>query len=320
MKFFSKALLAGVFALVAFALCGAEVYSPAAEAAKLKDSKIKISEADIKALGLRFEPIEVKIEGLKKDYDFIFISDLHVMADDDSELAENRKAAMIYRRDKHFNNPQSGLRPLHVWEKLPAILNKSNADAVFFCADMCDTGSIANVSVLRDGMKKLTVPFLYTREDHDASPWNLISKDVSKQNAINAEIDGYPKVKTLEFEDLIIFSHSTTYRHFSKERVEALRKECAKGKPVILVQHVPFVDQNNPAHKKLHAWNGRIKTNQPGTAALVKLLTAPNGPVKLIVSGHNHTNIDFMWTPTLRSRVFDAAFRGYVGIIKIRKK
>jgi hypothetical protein len=117
-----------------------------------------------------------------------------------------------------------------------------------------------------------------------------------------------------------IFSHSITYRHFSKDRVEALRKECAKGKPVILVQHVPFVDQNNPAHKKLHAWNGRIQTNQPGTAALVKLLTAPNGPVKLIVSGHNHTNIDFMWTPTLRSRVFDAAFRGYVGIIKIRKK
>ena len=58
---------------------------------------------DIKALGLKFEPVQVKIPGLKRSYRFLWLSDLHVMAQDVSEIEEKWQPAMIYRRDRRFN-------------------------------------------------------------------------------------------------------------------------------------------------------------------------------------------------------------------------
>lgn len=315
-----KTLLFGVFALAQLCVCAAPAYDAAAESTKLKDTKLKISLEDIKTLGMRFEMIEVKIPGLKKDYDFIVMNDLHVMADDASELGEARKDAMIYRRDKHFNNKITNMRPLHVWQRLPELLNKSNADAVFFNGDMCDTGSIANIKVLRDGMKQLKIPFAYTREDHDASPWNLISKDKTKQNAIQLEIDGYPPFKIFEYDDLIVFIHSNSLFHIKENVLNAFKKVCAKGKAVIVIQHVPIVPPGSKGWEKRHVWNGYIKPTYPTTAEYMKVLLDENTPVRLVASGHSHTNADFMLTPKVRSRVVDAAFKGYYGIIKIRKQ
>ena len=141
-------------------------------------------------LGLKYEPVEVRIPGLKKEYKFIWLSDLHVMAEDVSEIEDNWKAAMIHRRDKRFNNPQSDLPPAAIWKKLPAALNGSNADAVFFGGDICDTGSVANLTLLKSGFSQLTKPFIYLKEDHDISPWHLISRDSAKQHEIAREIDG----------------------------------------------------------------------------------------------------------------------------------
>ena len=44
------------------------------------------SDNDIKTLGLRFDQANVKIPGLKKTYRFLWLSDLHVMAQDVSEI------------------------------------------------------------------------------------------------------------------------------------------------------------------------------------------------------------------------------------------
>ena len=149
-------------------------------------------EQEIKSLGLRFEPVQIKIPGLKKSYRFLWLSDLHVMAQDVSEIEEKWQPAMIFRRDQRFNNPVSKLPPAAIWQKLPAILNKSGADALFFGGDLCDTGSVANLTLLAEGFKKITIPFIFLRENHDFSPWHLVKKDFSEQKKISRSIDGHP--------------------------------------------------------------------------------------------------------------------------------
>ena len=72
------------------------------------------SNDDIKTLGLRFEPVQVKIPGLKRSYRFMCLSDMHVMAQDVSEIEAKWQPAMIFRRDKRFNNPTSKLTPAAV--------------------------------------------------------------------------------------------------------------------------------------------------------------------------------------------------------------
>lgn len=320
MNIYRKILLFSFFAFAAIICNAAQTHTPAAEAAKLKDSKISISVEDIKNLGMRFDVVEIKIPDLKKEYDFIIINDLHVMAEDDSELSSNRKKAMLYRRDKHFNNPVTAMRPLDVWRKLPALLNKSNADAVFFNGDMCDTGSLANIIELRNGMKQLKIPFLYTREDHDSGAWNLTNKDTSKQNAVNAEIDGYPPFKVIEYDDLIVFSHSKSLFHIKNNVLEPFKQFYAKNKPMIIIQHVPVVPPNQEKWQKKSLWYGRIKPNAATSANYMKLLFAETSPVKFMAFGHSHLTADYTLGKSVRGHIFDASFKGCYGIIKVRKK
>ena len=180
---------------------------------------LQIKPEDQQALGLKYENVVVKIPGLKREYKFIWISDLHVMAEDVSEIEDKWKAAMIYRRDKHFMNPQSKLNPAAVWKKLPAILNQSNADALFFGGDICDTGSIANQTLLKSGFKQLTKPFIYLKEDHDISPWHLINRDNSRQKEIARETDGYPLAQSIEYDDLSVIGISYSMVHLKADAV-----------------------------------------------------------------------------------------------------
>ena len=283
---------------------------------------LQIKPEDQQALGLKYENVVVKIPGLKREYKFIWISDLHVMAEDVSEIEDKWKAAMIYRRDKHFMNPQSKLNPAAVWKKLPAILNQSNADALFFGGDICDTGSIANQTLLKSGFKQLTKPFIYLKEDHDISPWHLINRDNSRQKEIARETDGYPLAQSIEYDDLSVIGISYSMVHLKADavaRFKELYDQAVKAKKAVLVLvHVAFVPPNLPQFAKKHVWGGALKPTYKTTAAFLNLISAKDTAVKAIFSGHSHLSWNGKLTPTVHQYIFDAAYKGNIGIITIK--
>ena len=276
------------------------------------------SNDDIKTLGLRFEQAKVQIPGLKKTYRFLWLSDLHVMAQDVSEIEKKWQPAMIFRRDKRFNNPVSKLTPAQVWKKLPAVLNNSKADALFFGGDICDTGSVANLKVLAEGFSKFKVPFIYLREDHDFSPWHLVKKDKSEQIKISRSIDGHPDIASIEYDDLMVIGIDNSVYNITPAALKKFKALLAKGKPVILLIHVPLSTANTPALvAQKHVWGGKKKM-QKTTREMLNLVTAKNSPVKAVFCGHLHGSGSFDYlTPALPQRVFKAAFEGYIGTITV---
>ena len=56
--------------------------------------KIKIPENIQKEYGFEYENVNLNVPGLKRNYSFIWISDLHVMADDVSEIEPKSMQAM----------------------------------------------------------------------------------------------------------------------------------------------------------------------------------------------------------------------------------
>jgi 3',5'-cyclic AMP phosphodiesterase CpdA len=272
---------------------------------------------DIKALGLKFEPVQVKIPGLKRSYRFLWLSDLHVMAQDVSEIEAKWQPAMIFRRDKRFNNPTSKLTPAAVWKKLPAVLNKSGADALFFGGDICDTGSAANLSLLSEGFKKMTVPFIFLREDHDFYPWHLVKKDISEQKKISQLIDGHPNIAVIEFRDLMIIGIDRSVFNITPQVLERFKLLCAKGKPVILLMHVPIHAGDTPDFIKRDAWGGGKKM-QKTTRKFVEFVMAEKSPVKAVFSGHVHKKSWHSKPGVIpHRRIFKPAFEGYIGTISI---
>ena len=271
---------------------------------------------DIKALGLKFEPVQVKIPGLKRSYRFLWLSDLHVMAQDVSEIEEKWQPAMIFRRDKRFNNPTSKLTPAAVWKKLPAVLNKSGADAVFFGGDICDTGSAANLSLLAEGFKKVTVPFIFLREDHDFSPWHLVKQDISEQKKISQLIDGHPDIAVIEFRDLMIIGIDRSVFNITPQVLERFKVLCAKGKPVILLMHVPIHTGDTPDNIKRDAWGGGKKMLKT-TREFINFVLSKTSPVKAVFSGHTHISWQTRPGAVPFRHIFKPAFEGYIGTISV---
>ena len=272
---------------------------------------------DIKALGLKFEPVQVKIPGLKRSYRFLWLSDLHVMAQDVSEIEEKWQPAMIYRRDRRFNNPASKLTPAAVWKKLPAVLNSSGADALFFGGDICDTGSVANLTLLAEGFKKMTIPFIFLRENHDFSPWHLVKKDISEQKKISQLIDGHPEIAVIEFRDLMVIGIDRSFYNITPQVLERFKVLCARGKPVILLMHVPFCTSDTPELARCSAWGGGKKM-QKTTRKFVEFVMAEKSPVKAVFSGHVHKKSWHSKPGVIpHRRIFKPAFEGYIGTISI---
>jgi hypothetical protein len=112
---------------------------------------IKFSTKDIKDYGLAFEHVKIEIKGLKRNYNFLWLSDLHVISEDLSEIELPKRKMIAYRRDKRFANAKSGKNPVTLWRALPKMLNNSGANMIFLGGDICDYGSIENMKILKEG-------------------------------------------------------------------------------------------------------------------------------------------------------------------------
>ena len=298
----------------------------------MKKTVLNIDEATATKLGLTFETIEIQIEGLKKDYAFLWIADLHVIGDDLSEVEEKSKDA-IHHRIEIFKNPHNGLTTLENWQLLPDCLNKSGADAILFGGDICDFGSISSIQALKDGMKKLTVPYMYARADHDVSPWWLSTRNDKEIKELHKSIDGYEPVQVMEFDDLMVVSFNTATSNMPEEGLKRFKEVYAKGKPIILNTHVPFnslVDsslgdlciKNDVKHRNLTWGKGCTYNPNAITQEFLDLVCAADSPVKTVLAGHLHSCSPWhrMLTDKISQHLFVPAFKGNIGVIYVKRK
>ena len=295
---------------------------PGAESGQ-KETVPEIFKADAQLAaryGLSCEHVQIEIPSLKRPYTFIWISDLHVIADDLSEVAEKSRPAMLHRRDKRFNNPRSGKNPAALWQVLPRLVNNSPADALLLGGDICDTGSVANLQLLKQGLKELKKPFIFLREDHDFTPWHLASKDMAAQKKISKEIDGHPELPFIEYEDLIVVGLDFSGRRIKPALLKQFKKLYSKKKPMIVLQHVPILPpgktESSWMNTKSHVWGGRL-VPQKVMGEFISLLALPNGQVKGVFSGHTHRMWDGFLAPGVRHHVFSPAFEGVTGVITL---
>ena len=143
------------FVCIISAICifAASVSASGGDIRRTPPEPLKISEKDIRDYGLSFEHVKLEIPGLKRAYTFIWLSDLHLISEDISEISPDRRTMIVRRRDQRFANPRSGKNPVTLWRALPDMLNSSGADMLFLGGDICDYGSVANLRIIKDGLR-----------------------------------------------------------------------------------------------------------------------------------------------------------------------
>ena len=298
---------------------------------ELTKTALNIDEATATKLGLTFETIEIELDGLKKDYAFLWIADLHVIANDLSEVEEKSMNIVKSRIDKTFRNPNNGLTSLENWQMMPEVFNKSGADAVLFGGDICDFSTLASIRALKEGMHKFTIPYMYARADHDISSWWLATRYTKEINELEKSIDGNEPVQVLEFDDLMVVSFNNATSNMSEAGLKRFKEAYAKRKPIIINTHVPInslVDSslgdrcmNADVKKRNLTWGkGCFYNPNAYTQEFLDLVCAEDSPVVTVLAGHLHFPWHGMLTNKISQHLFVPAFKGNIGVILVKRK
>ena len=280
------------------------------------------------AAGLETEEVEVVIPGLTEEYHFLFLADLHIITENDeispSEL-ENIQSRLLW------SSVSDGATAAEYWGMLPDILDSCSADAVLFGGDMIDFCSSSNVACLKQGLDRIITPYLYVRADHDLKPYwcqGITEEQCQSLHSDIGETDNNPEVWCMELPELCVAGINNSTEQISENALQQMKEIFSKGKPVILLTHVPFQslidDSLQEASKEV--WQDRALVwgedcnyrPDENTKKIMDMIYAKDSPVKEIVCGHLHFSWDGYITENTHEHVFSPAFSKKVGVITVR--
>lgn len=289
---------------------------------------------------------EVVIPEVECDYEIWFLSDSHIIIQDPADTGEVQ--AYGAERIKAFVNA-GGKDPVQVFTEFVELANEQKPDMILLGGDILDFPSAANVSFLKKELQKLTVPYVYVMGNHDWTfPWeymtpegtakyrslyeellygNFVQEDKEehgqKRNALDIQVNSYSSV--IELEDLVILAVDDSSNQVAAEAVENIEYACAKNKPVILLQHVPFSTEKLIEEAKLHWKNpvtlgmqihGGIAPNDV-SADLYERVHDDDSPIRAVLSGHVHFSYEEQIAAQTVEIISDAAFKGKAVKLKI---
>ncbi|MGN0351736.1 MAG: metallophosphoesterase [Roseburia sp.] len=275
-------------------------------------------------LGLKFEKVTLQIPGLQQDYDFLWLSDLHIIAGTEDIAPEDMDT--VEERINAFQT-STGVQSAQLWEELPAVLDNYHADAIFFGGDMIDHASEENIACLQQGLAQLQTPYIYVRADHDMKPWYCEEPDSVPVEEKQAQIDGNPVVSCLEYEDLCVVGINNSTSQLSSEALNQVESIYDKGKPMIVVTHVPLDSQVDTtlSQQSKQVWQGRNLTWGSGAAyepdavtqEFLDMVYEEDTHIKAVLCGHMHFSWDGQLTESTREHVFSPAAGGTIGVIHV---
>lgn len=285
-----------------------------------------ISLEGLTEIGYNIERVHFKIDGLDREYRFVYLSDIHLMVFDDD--INERDIASVWNRYVNFS-PTDGRDRNQAWFKLIYDVNRYNPDAVLFGGDMIDFASDNNIKLLKMGIDELQVPYMYVRADHDLEPWwcndTTTLEDIGENHAWSGTINGLFK---MEFDDFIIIGWDNNTSQMASNTLDEMNKLFEKGKPVLLLMHVPLnsLVDGSLSSTTVNMWNKNIIWGLDGsthyvpnevTSQFLRNVVAKDSPVFGILSGHLHESWDGMVNSRIHEHVFGASYEGTIGIVTI---
>ena len=277
--------------------------------------------------GLHITEEEIVLPGVKGEYQFLFFTDTHVMAEGD----EDSEAVQEYRRVRYEQLFGKGddTSP-DCLEGLISYANAREVDAVFMGGDIIDCPSQGNLKYLDAQLERLEMPYLYTLGNHDWTfPWEYMTER-GKDTYIpllEPYLAGDASLHVWENDDLLVIAVDNSSGQINDEVMEQYKELLKTDKPVILLMHVPLLTQSALSKAK-EVWStsvvlgggnyGGIYPNDTSTE-FIELTTAKDSSVELVLSGHLHFyDKDYIVEEKeILQLVGDAGFRGNGMLIHI---
>lgn len=283
--------------------------------------------AAAEAIGLKEDRVEVDLPGVSGEYEILFISDMHIIALDDSVVSESYGIAEE-RYHKMFRT-ETDMSSADNWTILSSALDAYRADGIIFGGDMIDFVSQSNVDILKKGFLNIDTPYMYLRADHDFGTWySGFMMDHGDALALHEQISEYKDVYIMEYEEFYILGWNNSTSDMTGEGLRRAEEIWDDGKPIILATHVPLdsVIDNGlkeesarmDPHGRSKLWgHGSLYHPNETTTTFLNMVYDSQSPVKAVLSGHLHFKYTVPLTNQITGYVFAPAFSGNIARIRI---
>ena len=262
----------------------------------------------------------IYVEGLKDEYTFLFITDAHVVIQDEKAPEQERQYAE--ERYGMFHN-EEGVYSAQQFPAWIAYANEMEVDAVLLGGDIIDSPSDANTEWLKKQLEQLEMPYLYVLGNHDWTyPWEYMS-DYGKENflpKLAPMMQGHTELQSMEVGELLIVGVDNSTNQVNPNALPGYEELLKQDKPVIVLNHLPYAARTLMP-KAVAAWNSPTvigNDNEGGiwpdeySSRFMELTYAEESPVVLVLAGHTHLYDDGVISEErqLRQIVGDAAYKG----------
>ncbi len=177
--------------------------------------------------------------------------------------------------------------------------NESEADGVLLGGDIIDSPSKEHMNFLKESLKTLRMPYVYTLGNHDwTTPWDYMSAN-DRQSYLPgflAFMQDDTAIHSHDFGEFIVVAVDNSTGQVDGEAIEPYQKILEQDKPVIVLVHVPFLTQSVLTKAK-QVWNsgvvigggnyGGLYPNE-NSKKFMELTTAKDSPVVAVLAGHVH--------------------------------
>lgn len=235
---------------------------------------------------------EIVIPGLKRDYNLLFLTDCHIIAETDSLNNDQ------IQRKEMFTSP-NGLSSAEQFDNWITYANSQQADSILLGGDIIDTPSEENLAFLKFQFERLQMPYTYTLGNHD---WNDTYQDIEEEKRENRRLilqsylNGNSAIQVNDCGEFLIVAVDNSNTQVSGEVLTLYQNALSLSKPTILLVHVPFLTQS-VLIKAQKTWStpvvigggnyGGIYPNDD-TQKFIDLTTATDSPVVIVLAGHVH--------------------------------
>lgn len=292
--------------------------------------------------GITVSDVIITVPGLTEDCDYLFMADNQAVFEEREDLGwfgtyENR----TFRDEKGISSAQK-------FDSFIRYANESGVKGLLLGGDIIDYYSEKNVSVLKQKLSKLEIPYLYGYGNHDSYvPWE--NEFVDHDSAFLDLFDGDDcEFQMIECEDYHIVSvrnyQPDGTAQISDYALERFKEVYDAGKPIVLICHVPIytsyteglfetaTDVYGTAFKEYDAGSfGTVNESllmgedcgyelSKASRDFLELVLAKDSPVVGILSGHLHKEWSGMVNEHIPEYVVSGAFTGQCARIHLVKE
>jgi len=268
---------------------------------------------------------EIVIPGVEREYEFLFLTDLHVAIKTREEVGPYGSAD---ERIAAFANPKGTVSA----KQLPQWISYANDeefDAVLMGGDMIDYYSEANEAYFEEQVADLEVPYLFTIGNHELFlPWeDVVAEDADIYGWFVNENRAF---QVLEYEEFVICAIDNEAYDVNEVSLAAMKKwlEENPDKPMILLAHVPFYTEEDKAllETSVSVWGQPLvigtgegtRDTTMVSREFLDLILGEESPVVAIFTGDNHFYHKGNLTEDIVQVVGAPAYAGDGMIIRIK--